>query len=388
MDVDVGAWYRRVSNHDGDPNKTNDSQPSSNSTRKSSLEQRHETQTFKPQPSPRMVKSWRQPTSSSSSSTQEPVESSFSRLKFYTKPSPTSPREENPSTSPRYSDNPRLAELNSRFSRDPDQPALPSPRFDPRTGGSYLPARVIDDSPPSSSSRLTNGTGPSSLSSAGPSSLSRNNFTSSYHGSTASAYLSRPSYVSSRSHETENSSYSGLKSPTTSRYAQGSYSETSSPRDYSASSTPTHRKYSFDTLEPGADRSYHYTPKGTRKYEGKVEYEKTSPRKYDSSQLESPQPRPERRHPTMPEPSLPPRGREATRDASARASSSTSFMPSSWKFGSWTLSSPLNLRKFRTASSDRATSNFERSRRLQPGYRSLNERDKQFYSSSGKSDNL
>lgn len=392
MDVDVGAWYSKVSNHGGDPNKTSESSMSSSaSARKSSLEQRHDTQTFKPQPSPRMVKSWRQPSASSQAQEPEPS-SSFSRLKFYTKPSPTSPREEL-STSPRYSDNPRLAELSSRFSRDPGDgaAAAPTPRFDPRTGGSYLPAREIPDLPSTttSSSRLTNG-------SAG---LSRNNFTSSYHGSAASSFLSRPSYVSSRSHDTEASGYSGLKSPPSSRYTQGSYSETTSPRDYgqssaSATGAPSHRKYSFEALEPAVGRDYHYTPKGTRKYEGKVEYEQTSPRKYESARLESPQhssgrPGAERRHPTLPVPE-PGRGREPTREPGARttAAASSSFMPSSWKFGSWTLSSPLNLRKFRTSSSDRASSNFERSRRLQPGYRSLNERDKQFYSSSGKSDNL
>ena len=373
MDVDVGAWYSRVSNHSGDPNKNSESALPSG--RKSSLEQRHDTQTFKPQPSPRMVKSWRQPSSSSSSSqSQEQESSSFSRLKFYKPGSQTSPREE-PPTSPRYSDNPRLAELSSRREQE-----AAAPRFDPRTGGSYLPAREVD------SGRLTNGT------SGG---LSRNNFTSSYHGSSAASFLSRPSYVSSRSHEAaESSGYSGVKSPQAARYNHTSYSETNSPRDYgghnnaaAGTSTPTHRKYSFETLEPAVGRDYHYTPKGTRKYEGKVDYEQTSPRKYDSSRLESPSQagasRGDRRHPNLPVPE-PPRGRESTRDTAPRASSS-SFMPSSWK---WNLSSPLNLRKFRTASSDRASSNFERSRRLQPGYRSLNERDKQFYSSSGKSDNL
>jgi len=379
MEVDVGAWYSKVSNHGGDPNKTSQSTlPSSSPARKSSLEQRHEPQTFKPQPSPRMVKSWRQPSSSSStSSVSQPPEqevSPFSRLKFYTKPSPSSPRED---SSPRYSDNPRLAEL-SRFSRDTDQTASNhnhNPRFDPRTGGSYLPTNH-------ESSRLTNG-------SVG---LSRNNFTSSYHGTAASSLLSRPSYVTSRSHEAE-TCYTGLTSPpASSRLAQGSYSETNSPRDYGhSSSSATHRKYSFETLEPGVGRDYHYTPKGTRKYDSKSDYDQTSSRKLDSVRLESPQTGPggrERRHPALPVPDTT-RGRDPTRDTGARpSSSSSSFMPSSWKFGSWTLSSPLNLRKFRTSSSDRASSNFERNRRLQPGYRSLNERDKQFYSSSGKSDNL
>ena len=402
MDVDVGAWYSRVSNHSGDPNKNSES--SLPSGRKSSLEsQRHDTQTFKPQPSPRMVKSWRQPAaaSSSSSSQSQPEQesSSFSRLKFYKPGSQASPRDD-PATSPRYSDNPRLAELSSRREQE-------VPRFDPRTGGSYLPAREITETGAGTvtgtrtggsylpareldSSRLTNGT-------SGP--LSRNNFTSSYHGSSALSF-SRPSYVASRSHDeksyvasrsheaAEGGGYSGVKSPQASRFNHSSYSETNSPRDYgghtNAVTSSTHRKYSFETLEPAVGRDYHYTPKGTRKYEGKVDYEQTSPRKYDSSRLESPSQaggasRVDRRHPNLPVPE-PPRGR----DAAPRASSS-SFMPSSWK---WNLSSPLNLRKFRTASSDRASSNFERSRRNLPGYRSLNERDKQFYSSSGKSDNL
>jgi len=388
MDVDVGAWYSKVSNHSGDPNKT--SQAVAAVTRKSSLEQRHEPQTFKPQPSPRMVKSYRVTGASlpsqEESKTSSSQDRSFSKLKFYTtnpshdteqnvrqshgkKEETTSPRL-NDSTSPRF-ENPRLHEISGKSGnyRFPDTGAS---RYEPRS--SYM-----------DSSRL-NG------------SLGRNNFTSSYHGSSASNFLSRPSYVSSRSHE--ESFNSSIKSPQPSRYDKlGSYSETNSPRDYNHSATQ--RKYSFETLD--TSRDYHYTPKGTRKYEPVMAGEQHSPRKYES-RLDSPRSleksfesqqaenahRPNRegqaasagttrKYPALPVPD-PPRGREQTREG-------RNFIPSSWKFGSWTLSSPINLRKFRTSSTDRA-STFERSRRLQPGYRSLNERDKQYYSSSGKSDNL
>ena len=214
-------------------------------------------------------------------------------------------------------------------------------------------------------------------------SLSRNNFvSSSYHGSAAANYLSRPSYVNSRSHE-ESFGSNSIKSPQSGRYDKlNSYSETNSPRDYNPSgqsprdynhtsppTSSTQRKYSFETLD------HHYTPKGTRKYG----HETNDQRKYDS-RLESPgerQERGNRKYPNLPVPDQS-RGREPTRE-------SRNFInPSSWKIGSWTLSSPLNLRKFRTTSSDR-TSTFDRNLRLQPGYRSLNERDKHVYSSSGKS---
>jgi len=379
MEVDVGSWYHSVSHHSGDPNKVQAS--SDPMPRKTSLEQRPETQSFKPQPSPRMVKSWR--TAGHSLPGHEegkvPQDTSFSRLKYLNNSShevrrdsdshPTSPRLPE---SQRY-ENPRLHDMTHAQSR-----YGVGERFDTRYN--------ID------SSRLN-----------GP--LSRNNFvTSSYHGSSAAAYLSRPSYVNSRSHEEAFSN--SIKSPPTSRFDKlNSYSETNSPRDYGHTSpSATQRKYSFETLDTGP-RDYHFTPKGSRKYDPGLNSDQHSPRKYDQGRLDSPrsleksfeageshrsvrdgghvgqETRGSRKYPALPVPEQP-RGREQTRE------SSRNFInPSSWKIGSWTLSSPLNLRKFRTTSSDR-TSTFDRNLRLQPGYRSLNERDKHVYSSSGKSDNL
>merc|ERR1712025_175549 len=207
----------------------------------------------------------------------------------------------------------------------------------------------------------------------------------------SSNFLSRPSFTSSRSHE---EAYNTVKSPQSSRYESsklGSYSETSSPRDYSGG----HRKYSIETLDSGGGREYHYTPKGTRKFreplDGGGNQPSSSGQKYSDARFDSQGSHLEhrresgsgsagsRKYPALPVPDPSVRGREHSRDG-------RNFIPSSWKssFSSWTLSSPLNLRKFRTSSSDR-TSTFERSRRLQPGYRSLNERDKQYYSCSGKS---
>ena len=381
MDVDVGSWYHSVSHHSGDPNKvqgTSDPVP-----RKPSLEQRPEPQSFKPQPSPRMVKSWR--AAGHSLPSHEPAvsdskESSFSRLKFFTNNSSSSSsyesrraEAESATTSPRLADsqrydNPRLHDMSSRYGGGSAGSGEPS------SSSRYEPRYNLD------SSRL-NG------------SLSRNNFvSSSYHGSAAANYLSRPSYVNSRSHE-ESFGSNSIKSPQASRYDKlNSYSETNSPRDYNPSAqsprdynhtsptaaSATQRKYSFETLDTGP-RDYHYTPKGTRKYG----HEPNDQRKYDS-RLESPGDRQDargnRKYPNLPVPDQS-RGREPTRE-------SRNFInPSSWKIGSWTLSSPLNLRKFRTTSSDR-TSTFDRNLRLQPGYRSLNERDKHVYTSSGKSDNL
>jgi len=179
-----------------------------------------------------------------------------------------------------------------------------------------------------------------------------------------------------------------------------SYSETNSPRDFhpSSSSAGTQRKYSFETLDGPRDyhHHHHYTPKGSRKFEGGLSSDGHNARKFDH-RVESPRSVEKpgedaggvrqsqgltgtRKYPALPVPEQS-RGREQARE------SSRNFIPSSWKIGSWTLSSPINLRKFRTSSSDR-TSTFDRNLRLQPGYRSLNERDKKFYTSSGKSDNL
>jgi len=166
-----------------------------------------------------------------------------------------------------------------------------------------------------------------------------------------------------------------------------SYSESNSPREFlPPSTTATQRKYSFETLE--GSRDYHYTPKGTRKFETGLASDGHNARKFEH-RVESPRSKekaPEeagrhnRKYPALPVPEQS-RGRDPARE------SSRNFIPSSWKIGSWTLSSPINLRKFRTSSSDR-TSTFDRNLRLQPGYRSLNERDKKFYTSSGKSENL
>ena len=370
MEVDVGRWYHSVSQHSGDPNKTQIPDPV---PRKSSLEQRPE-QSFKPQPSPRMVKSWRAAGHSlpSQDDNKKPQpDSSFNRLKYSLESRrdsdhlPTSPRLSD-TTGQRY-DNPRLHDITvNRYAGDSSGA---SARYEPRYN--------LD------SSRL-NG------------SLTRNNLTSSYHGTAAANYLSRPSFINSRSHE---ESYSNsVKSPQASRYDKlTSYSETNSPRDYghtSPSSHNTHRKYSFETLDT-SPRDYHYTPKGSRKYDSSLgSSDQHSPRKYDGSRLESPRAfdkdardgqdrsNVSRKYPALPVPEQS-RGREQTRET-------RNFInPSTWRIGSWTLSSPLNLRKFRTTSSDRS-STFDRNMRMQPGYRSLNERDKQFqYSSSGKSsDNL
>lgn len=82
------------------------------------------------------------------------------------------------------------------------------------------------------------------------------------------------------------------------------------------------------------------------------------------------------------------RGRDPVRDVTGTTSGGRSNFLASLKFSSWTLSSPLSMRRFRTSSSTDRASGFERSARHQPAYRSLNEKDKQFYSSSGKSDKL
>ena len=394
MEVDVGSWYRSVSHHSGDPNKA--AAEDRAAQRRTSLDARPEPQqSFKPQPSPRLVKSWRAAGHSlpSHEEGKVPQDSSFSRLKFYTNSGPgpgEQHRDPHPAHSPRLAadsqryDNPRLQDLSSRYGAG--------------AGERFEAARYAN----LDTSRLNGSLGRATL--AGP---------PSYHGAAASSLLSRPAYGSSRSHEDTFSS--AVKSPQAARFDKlNSFSETSSPRDYghththtspATAATNTQRKYSFETLESGpGPRDYshhpgHYTPKGSRKYDSALGgAEQSSPRRYEA-RLDSPRGAAEERgggsrdgaqerggarkypaHPALPVPDQS-RGREAARDRA------TLINPSSWKIGSWTLSSPLSLRKFRTTSSDRG-STFERNLRLQPGYRSLNERDKHVYTSSGKSDNL
>ena len=475
--VDVGAWYSRVSNHTGDPNKAAN-ELRAQTARKSSLEQRHEAQTFKPQPSPRMVKSWRMQAAGQVNQ-EETKQDSYSRLKFYTtnnssaadprnhvpelnlqKPN-TSPRnEEYPpiprykdiNTSPRYTDSntsPRYTEsttsprytdtsTSSRYAESNTSPRYENPRLQDLSLKSpkYEYGSRKYDARPSETGRLNlNGGAINRTTTAQPypnyPSATANNYP---HPS--NNYLSRPTYFNSRSHEEYSSA---LKSPQSKRYEAlgGSHSETSSPRDYTHSS---HRKYSFETLD--SSKEHHYTPKGTRKYppdggptspryagetsprytgeispryasETSPRYAgETSPRYAAESSATSPRklesPRKvdlphewtdrtdsgsrtldrmaaretggaSRKHPNLPVPEQA-RGREPTRE-------SRNFLPS-WKFSSWTLSSPLSFRRFRTSASTDRASGFDVGRRQHQTYRSLNERDKQFYSASGRSDNL
>ena len=274
-------------------------------------------------------------------------------------------------TSPRYPDNPRLHDISLKSYECTPSSRLYDTRHSEATGRMNLNGSL---SP-------------------------RNNYTSPYHSSSGStSFPSRPTYFNSRSHE----EYSSLKSPQSKRYDQlGSLSETNSPRDYNLHS---HRKYSFETAD-AVNKDYHYTPKGTRKYDAYSQDTKSSrklesPHKAEATHELGQQwaerndrclntraggrdPNQQSKYPALP---VPPaaetsaRGRESTRELSRN------FLPS-WKFSSWTLSSPLNFRRLRTSSTDRST-NFDTSRRQQPTYRSLNERDKQFYSSSGRSDKL
>jgi hypothetical protein len=268
---------------------------------------------------------------------------------------------------------------------------------------------------------------------------SASNFMSSYHSGSATYHRSQPSSYTRSHHDEYPSSLSpSLKSPSAAKPYEkyGSYSETNSPRDYTGhhhAPSVSQRKYSFEGLESGTGGQQSssssrpeyssYTPKGTRRYEALSSPEQQSPRRPATADtgkrgeeqqqqpwLDSSSYRPyldrdnsallagyrsgreavaggsvSRKYPAEMS-----RGRDPVRETAAGSVSSSgrSNFLSSLKFPSWTLSSPLSIRKFRTSSStDRATG-FERSVRHQPTYRSLNEKDKQLYSSSGKSDKL
>ena len=462
--VDVGAWYSRVSNHSGDPNK--DYKPAAAAlersttaaVRKSSMEQRHEAQTFKPQPSPRMVKSWRMQQAGQLSQ-EEAKQDSYSRLKFYTtnnnsdgssrhhvpelnlqKPK-TSPRHEDYPPIPRYKDintSPRYTESggsgsirygDSNTSPRYNESSNTSPRYDnPRLQDLSMKSQKYEygsrkyDSRPVESGRL-NLNGSLNRSNLGqpyvnyPSATGGGGSTATYGGHPSNNYLSRPTYYNSRSHEEYSSA---VKSPQPKRYETlGSHSESSSPREYTHSS---HRKYSFETLD--SSKEHHYTPTASRKYpptggdggphspryggEGNSRFAAGDAASGSQHKVDSPRRAEERsavadrkesgsrtldrgavgrdsggagsrKHPSLPVPEQT-RGREPTRE-------SRNFLPS-WKFSSWTLSSPLSFRRFRTSASTDRASGFDVGRRQHQTYRSLNERDKQFYSASGRSDNL
>jgi len=459
--VDVGAWYSRVSNHSGDPNKLN---TSLKPVRKTSLETRNEPPVFKPQPSPRLPKSRRlqnplqnhsidDPTKTGSSTDDSGqisnLSSSFSRLNFYTKDN-VKPELElqkqtsrddkmsrigDTSISPRY-DNPRLKELSYDHTspRYNTSAETSSSRLNGSLSRSNYPSafHMSHNSPSnylatSSSPQYQGGAsvGPSSYHTTSPttyrsptnSSTSANRSmgsTSAYHyPSTNSYHSSRPTYFSSRSQDSEYSSLIRSKrhdmiGSSTPYSAQTS--DLPSPRDgATAGSSSGLRKYSFERADSGKDSSHHFTPQTGRKY---YESDAGPLRKLESPRKgESPRD-PSRSSDRMRRESggivgsnsrgeLSPRGDAATSglsprkpglpvpdssnsSARGREPSRSSFMPSSWKL--WTLSSPISFRKFRTSSSTERAATFER--RQHPTYRSLNERDKHYYSSSGTSDNF
>ena len=497
--VDVGAWYSRVSNHSGDPNKQGDNK-GVKPVRKSSIETRNEPQVFKPQPSPRLPKSRRlqagpaiqnhsidDPTKPDSatasrnddSSHQSALSSSFSRLNFYTKDTSAgsvsrpndldfqkSVSRMNDDKYSRYgaesmstrSDYPaRLQELSSdhgnktggatSLSRPHHAETSPRGETSSRLNGAYssssrgvanFPSAFQNKTSTSSSSNyLATSSSPSHYPPQASSSSSRDaGGSSSYHtttsptsyrspsnsaapyrsygsSSTASAYhhypssssysSSRPNYYTSRSQE----DYAGsLRSKRT---------EVASPRDHSAGSSL--RKYSYERSDSGADAtgsstaSNLYTPQASRKYYDndsgplrKIE----SPRKGDqkesgrsdhvrvsgdsplggggaSSRLELASPR----KPGLPVPDTSLAGGASATSRTSREPTSTGrtgFLPQGWKLSSWNLSSPISFRRFRTSTSTDRAATFDR--RQHPTYRSLNERDKHFYTSSGRSDNF
>ena len=477
MKVDVGAWYSRVSNHSGDPNKQVESRP----VRKTSVETRNEPQVFKPQPSPRMPKSRRlqtpiqnhsiddptKPNSGSSgaeeSSYTSGLSSSFNRLNFYTKDSAGgkssdsdfqrsgSSREDKysrfgESISPRC-DNPRLQDLsveqhsaaggssssyrqhqadsstrlNGSYSSSSSSRGVanfPS-AFQNKSSSSSSNYMVTSSSPShyppaayhSTTTSPTSYRSPSNSSTSGYRNYSSTSGTSSYHHYPSNTYhSSRPNYFSSRSQE----DYTSLRSKRNDILVNDG---TSSPRDYTTSSSL--RKYSYERTDSGKDSSTSHhlttTPQASRKYYDndpgplrKIE----SPRKgeqrdpsrgsdsggkgasgrdysvgsrLDSSSLASP------RKPGLPVPdgsstagssNSTSRGREPV---TTTTTSRSSFLPQGWRISSWNLSSPISLRRFRTSNSTERPATLDR---RQPTYRSLNERDKHFYSSSGRSDNF
>ena len=332
--------------------------------------------------------------------------------------------------SPRYEKSSRLQDLSPKSTYEPggvggSGSSLRYYEASRTAGGSTSTTSYLD------SSRIhLNGTGLN---------RSASNFMSSYQSGASTYHRATQPPASSTYARSHHEDYpSSLKSPPASKSYDryGSYSETNSPRDYSGHNPGgSQRKYSFEGLEGGtgaisSSRPEYssYTPKGTRRYEALSSPDQQSPRRTavaDSSSRKgeagheqhqwldsSSSYRPSyadresssllasyrtsreaasggssRKYTSLSSPTevtATSRGRDPVRETPGSASGRSNFL-SSLKFPAW---SPLNIRKFRTSSSTDRASGFERSVRNQPAYRSLNEKDKQLYSSSGKSDKL
>ena len=408
-EVDVGAWYRQVISTNGSLTTPNNNQLIGNST-SSSLDAlsniSSERTSFKPQPSPRVVRSWRPSTASSTT----PSTASPSPLQQPSYPSAIS-EHRRPSfeaiLEAKNLGTRNALDFSSQYVTSKPPPALPSPSEPsssmasstsrPSTAASsyqrhYLPSTSVTDSPMMMrSSRREHyyerwqppngGLNTTSTYSSPYASKMTSSTSSPYSGSYGSPHhypRSNQDYPRTASNQEEASKMASTSSTN---------STTTVPRYGYRESPRTVRKFDFTYPNTSIVGSYHEGASGTaslsstpqhRGYSRRLSTEQHNVLPHHYQQQHSYEPHPQQQQQQAPQPPQQQQQQQHQQRSPSQERQGRNYFPSSWRstLSSWTPS----FRRLRTASSDR-NSAFDTARRFQPSYRSWNEKDN-FYPSS------
>uniref|UniRef100_A0A0K2T948 mitogen-activated protein kinase kinase n=1 Tax=Lepeophtheirus salmonis TaxID=72036 RepID=A0A0K2T948_LEPSM len=336
MDVDVGAWYRNKT----EPHEVNSTQNVSPSTATVS-----EPVTFKPQPSPRVVRSSRRPPQSPSG-----YPSAMSRL----------------TASPTVSTS-SITTSNSAFDPTSIKHHYDSRRY-PSNGGTSSYSSLLNTS--SSSNRspqyLSSSSGPTSL----PEVLSRPSITPRYRESPRMPRkfdFTFPTTLYSSTSNNHTSSGSGSGS------SSSSSSSNKHPGDHLMSAYISHNYM-------GAQNSSTEDRSGYPRFSNRMHHHhRPSLGGEQPSSLSKNNPR----SPSNERASTTPGGGRAGIHSNVPSSSNTTTSTTNSGSGfSWRniLQSPMSLRRLRTSSTDRSSA-FDSARRFQPSYRSWNNEKDNYFSS-------
>ena len=429
-EVDVGAWYRGVmASTNGSLTTPNNNQLISASTSPGGFDPLSNTSntertTFKPQPSPRVVRSWRPSNATPSSPPSSGPPSMVGPMGGgATGQYPSAISEQRDQRRPsfeallqRYPDR-----NTSQYVTSKPPPALPSPsseasapptgsQREPRTSYRHHYLTSVTDSPmlmrssrrsdynyyerwqPTggySSAASTSGTStsPYLTTSSRPSTAVATSTSSPYSGSYGSPLHYRSQQPQPR--EPDESSQRSSNLMTVPRYGSSGSASASGYRE----SPRTVRKFDFTYPQTSIVGSYdpanpdptgqarpssaaNLTPRG---YSRRLSTEQHHVLPHHYSQYRDTTQRPPEDHQQQQHQQLQ-QGVQPQQRSPSQERQSRNYFPSSWRstLSSWTPS----FRRLRTASSDRSSA-FDTSRRFQPSYRSWNEKDN-FYPSSMK----
>jgi len=425
-EVDVGAWYRShmknlESNNPTSGGLNSTVSPNNNSGSASKSGQHHvpdslnlaptsSDKTFKPQPSPRVTRSWlrQTPQSPSGRRPSDPL-------------SPLTSAGAEPTQSRRAADPNQPSPRSLGSSSTSYSGTTPTPTSAPSPYGSYEPVQAISGGAGNHRSRYHHHYPTNGGNEAHPASPSAAYSSTSALSSPYSTAPSRWAAVG-RGPTTSTTAYGGPPAPSsgprsldeerdlrTARYAtyvppsprsaakfDFTYPSTLPPAAGSGEVAASQLLHQYRTGTASgrppppppphqmqreaavASRRQHQKQHDSLQRSAYDAFSQTSP--YLSSRMTSSEhsaaansqrPHPQQQQPQQPHQRSPSQEGQSQQNSSSRGS----YFPSWRNLSSWSFQSPISLRRLRTASTDRAASAFDAARRFQPGYRSWNERD-------------